>query len=343
MIRARGHGGYGWREGLLDFSTNINPLGTPGDLVLLIKEAVDKGAYSHHPTELGDELRSAVARYEGVDEDLVYVFNGATEALQLIIMHLRPRALCTLIPNYTDYLRIARLLGIPTKLIEYWGSSSLRPGIARDCGEGSVLVLSNPNTPLGYLIGAGELMELINEAEGAGVNVIIDESFMDFTSPGSSLIGRVWEFRNLVVVKSYTKFLAIPGLRVGAAFTRMGIEDLVPTWPVNSIAEYAVSRYLPRAHEFREETVNFVLREGRRLLESLMNLGLEVIKSKTHYLTFRGAPGLWAELRKHGILIRDLSNVPPLGPGYFRVSLRSPSQNDLLIKALSDALGSKIK
>lgn len=336
MVSFRGHGGGGWKEGLLDFSTNINPLGTPKELTLFIRNAVEQGVYSHHPSELGDDLRESIAKYEGTDEGLVYVFNGATEALQLIMMYLRPRVFCTVVPNYTDYFRIARLIGINAKTTEYWGSHHINEDFIKECGANSMLVVSNPNTPLGYLMEPDDLLSIISIAEELKMYVLVDESFMDFVEPGKSLINKTRELRNLIIVKSYTKFLAIPGLRVGAAFSSIDLEDLVPTWPVNSITEYAVSKYLPKALDFREETLGFIGREGRRVLNEMESLGIEIFKSRTHYFTFKGHPNLWIELKKRGVLIRDLSNVQSLGPGFFRFSLRKPQDNDELIKALMD-------
>ncbi|WP_243671290.1 aminotransferase class I/II-fold pyridoxal phosphate-dependent enzyme [Vulcanisaeta sp. JCM 16161] len=258
---ARGHGGYGWRYGLIDMSSNMNPLGTPKELIELIREGVDKGHYSHYPTELGDELRDSLAGFEGVGPGFTYVFNGATEALQLLFMHLRPRRVLIPIPNYGDYLRLGKLVNADIRLIEYWGRGDLVRLLINDATPGVIVVLSNPNSPMGYLIKREQLLDLTEELGRRNGVLIIDESFMDFVRTDESLIRDALRYDNVFIVKSYTKFLAIPGLRVGAVFTKIEIEDLVPTWPVNSITEYAVSRYMKHAHGFKELTIKYVEEE----------------------------------------------------------------------------------
>ncbi|ADY01539.1 class I/II aminotransferase [Vulcanisaeta moutnovskia 768-28] len=335
---ARGHGGYGWKYGLIDLSSNMNPLGTPKELIYLIEEAVEQSHYSHYPTELGDELREALASYEGIDPSMTYVFNGATEALQMLIMHLRPRRVVIPIPNYSDYIRISRLVNTEIVLTEYWNLGSLSDLILDKITTGTVFMLSNPNSPMGYLIHRDELLSLAEEIKRQGSLVIVDESFMDFVKDNQSLIKYVDEYENIIVVKSYTKFLAIPGLRIGAVYTRINIEDLVPTWPTNSIVEYAVSRFMNHAHEFRELTVNYVYEERSRVFNALRELNINYYDSSTHYFVIKHRPSLGDDLLKFNFLIRDLSNIPPLSKGYFRVSIRSVDIDNEFLNALSKVI-----
>lgn len=311
------------------------PLGTPKELIELIKESVDHDHYSHYPTELGDELRDSLANFEGIGPEFTYVFNGATEALQLLFMYLRPRRVIIPIPNYGDYLRLSKLVNAETRLIEYWGGrGDFVSSLINDAVPGTIVVLSNPNSPMGYLIKREQLLKLAEELGKRGGALIVDESFMDFVRIRESLIRDALNHDNVFIVKSYTKFLAIPGLRVGAVFTKVGIEDLVPTWPINSIAEYAVSRYMKYAHGFRELTIKYVEEERRRVLNSLRELGIEYYESTTHYFVIRHKPWLSEELIKHGFLIRDLSNIPPLTKGYFRISVKSRDVNNDFLNAL---------
>ncbi len=202
----------------------------------------------------------------------------------------------------------------------------------------TAVVLSNPNSPMGYLIKRESLIGLAEELSRRSGVLIVDESFMDFVKSNESLIRDSLRYDNVFVVKSYTKFLAIPGLRVGAVYTKANIEDLVPTWPVNSIAEYAVSRYMKHARGFRELTIKYVEEERSRVLNSLRSLGISYYESATHYFVIRHQPWLNEELLKRGFLIRDLSNIPPLTKGYFRVSIKTREVDDSLLNALLEIM-----
>ncbi|GGI83033.1 class I and II aminotransferase [Vulcanisaeta souniana JCM 11219] len=316
-------------------SSNMNPLGAPRELIELIRRGVDEEHYAHYPTELGDELRMALAEYEGVNYGVTYVFNGATEALQVLIMWLRPGHIIIPIPNYSDYLRLSQLVNARIELVEYWGHDGILDTLLNRLGPNALLILSNPNSPMGYLVKRDYLLMLVEELRRCGGILIVDESFMDFVRNRESLIRDSLSYDNVFVVKSYTKFLAIPGLRVGAIYTKADIEHLVPTWPVNSIAEYAVSKYMKQANGFRESTISYIENEKARLTKVLNELGINYYDSVTHYLVIRHQPWLGEELLKLNFLIRDLSNVPPLTRGFFRVSIRSRDINDLFLNALS--------
>ncbi|MFB6469640.1 MAG: pyridoxal phosphate-dependent aminotransferase [Vulcanisaeta sp. AZ3] len=335
-MNTRGHGGFGWKHGLIDLSSNINPLGPPGELMELIKEATEQAQYTHYPTELGNDLREGLAKYEGVDSSLTYVFNGATEALQLLIMYLRPRRIVMPIPNYSDYGRIAKLMNIELTTLEYWGSGDLVEKIHNKLVRGAMVIISNSNSPMGYLIQRNELLEMAEELVRYDGLLLVDESFMDFVKDEQSLIKDIDQHENIIVVKSYTKFLAIPGLRVGAAYSKIDIEDLVPTWPINSIAEYAVSKYMKHAAEFRKNTITFINTERNKVLRTLEDLGINYYPSVTHYFVIKHEPWLNDELMKRGFLIRELSNIPPLTKGYFRFSLRESNINDAFLNALRE-------
>ncbi|MEZ0320109.1 MAG: aminotransferase class I/II-fold pyridoxal phosphate-dependent enzyme [Pyrobaculum sp.] len=221
------HGGTSWAEReVLDFSDNLNPLGPPQKFLELIREAVERRVYLKFPANLAEEVLS---EYEGVD---VTLFDGATEALEVVLSSLRPKRLLLPWPTYSDYVRIARAFGLEVVTGEL-------EELARRAGPRDVVILCNPNNPTGALFRRDQVLELNRALSLRGASLVADESFLDFVDEESAA-------PDVLVVKSYGKILAVPGLRLGAILGDIN-PDLKPPWRVNSIADYALYHTGPEA------------------------------------------------------------------------------------------------
>lgn len=298
------HGGTTWAEPPRpDFSDNLNPLGPPPGLEDAVEEAVRKRTYLKFPAHLAEET---LAQYEGVR---VVAFNGATEALLAVLAWLKPKRVVVPWPNYTDYLRVAELLGVP----------ALKAGPER-AGEGDVVIISNPNNPLGTYLKRGDVLELAAGLKRRGARLLVDESFIDFAGGETAA-------PDVPVVKSYGKLLAAPGLRVGAALGDVP-PDVVPPWRINSIADYAIYAVGAEAlRRHRERTVVYVKEEAPRVAEAASKCA-EVLPSDVHFFVVRGP-------RPSGVKVRGLDSHGM--PGAYRVSIKTPQLNDLLVEAICSA------
>ncbi|MEL9990754.1 MAG: histidinol-phosphate transaminase [Thermoproteus sp.] len=298
------HGGTSWAEReVLDFSDNLNPLGPPQRLIELIREAVERKVYLKFPANLAEEVLS---EYEGVN---VTLFNGATEALEVALSSLRPKRLLLPWPTYSDYVRIARAFGLEVVRGEL--GELVRRAEPRD-----VLILCNPNNPTGALFRRDQVLELNRALSLRGASLIVDESFLDFVEEESAA-------PDVLVVKSYGKILAVPGLRLGAILGDID-PDLKPPWRVNSIADYAVYHIGSEAlRGHRAATREYVSAESPRVQDALSKC-VDVFKSPLHFFIIRG--------RTDVVKIRPLDDLGLAGLS--RVSIKGREENDILIKAL---------
>ncbi len=295
------HGGTSWAErGVLDFSDNSNPLGAPPGFEDALRAAVEEGVHRFFPAHLAEEV---LQEYEGVD---VTVFNGATEALLYALLDLKPRRVIVVWPSYGDYLRIAALLGVDAVKVPPWRLEAIR--------QGDVVVLCNPNNPLGYSWPRDVVLDFIRDVERRGGKVLVDESFLDFVD-GETVAPEA------PVVKSYGKFLATPGLRIGALLYRHASP---PPWRVNSIADYALySLGAEKLRRHRERTVAYLKEEKPRVENAVRNC-VRLIPSAVHFYTALGEP-------PRGVKTRPLWDKGVRG---FRFSLKTPQVNDVLIQKL---------
>ena len=325
---------------LLDFSQNINPLGAPRDALEAARRALyeDSGRYP----DLGyTGLREALAAYLSVGAEMVVPTNGGAEAL-----FLAARAAATggralvLEPTFSEYAAAALASGMePVRKVARRREEDFGwdPTSYRDLEGVSVVFLCNPNNPTGDMLGREEVLEVAACVEEAGAVLVVDEAFADFV-PEISVTDMV--DRGLWVARSFTKFFAIPGLRLGCLVCddAARVQALQPSWPVNAVAAAAGIAAVGDSG-FAEASKAEVARLREGLFEALDALpGLQPFPGAANFLLVRGADGLPGRLARRGVLVRGCGPFYGLGPQYFRVAVRSAEENGRLVAAIREEL-----
>jgi threonine-phosphate decarboxylase len=339
-------------DSLLDFSASISPY-APGDELIdsLCKTMRARQALICYPDTNYSVLKDAITRYTGVKATSICVGNGGMSLFAAALRALRSRRCLVLTPAFLEYERVLAACSV-----EYCALALCEErGFAIDAERvidrlkivgADVLLLANPHSPSGRLYTTTELRKLQGRASHLGVDAIVDEAFIDY-APDESLWCEATVSPRLVVLRSLTKFFAMPGLRVGYAVAhpeiRAKLDAAMPLWPVDSIAAEAACLALKNSawiEEIRENN----RRERSWLTEQLRALCLTVFPAAANYLLFKigedvDGMELWRKLiMEHGIVVRSCANFQGLGPRHFRVGVRTRSENERLIAALSDYL-----
>jgi cobyric acid synthase CobQ/L-threonine-O-3-phosphate decarboxylase len=332
---------------ILDFSANINPLGPPEGFRSLISAWT--GDLVHYPDpDCTDLVRAFAARYR-VAENEILMGNGSIELLYLLPQLLGKRRALIPVPAYVDYERAAELAGLAVEWLPLREKESFAPDlavIAAALRGDEIVFLGRPNNPTGHLIPAAALRDL---ASSHPQTVFVsDEAFADFAPEAETLIasGRP---ANIIILKSLTKFYAMPGLRLGGVVAAPDLirrlRDRTPPWSVNTLAQVVGSAAL-RDTAYAEETLRFVRDRREDLFAELQALpGLTVYPGTANFLLLRSdrrnidAPEIARRLLADGIAIRDCSNFTGLDRRFFRIAVRTETENDRLLGALRKALG----
>lgn len=310
------------------------------------------GQLCHYPDPDYAALRCALADYHQVPADWVLPGNGAAELLTWAARDLAEGAAvgCHLLtPAFGDYGRALAAFGVPIQpwplsLGEMTGDGSLLNAIAWPEVEAAGILINNPHNPTGRLFSIDSLKPLLDRAD----TVIVDEAFMDFVLPDQqqSLIGELDRYPNLVVLRSLTKFYTLPGLRIGYA---LGHPDRLhrwqrwrDPWPVNALAAAAAIAAV-QDEPFQTRTWDWLPPVRTALFEGLQAMpGLRPLAGTANFLLVKTtipAPILQEKLlRSHRVLIRDCMSFPELGADYFRVAVRTTSENERLLTALGQAI-----
>jgi len=326
-------------EDLLDFSQNINPLGAPPEALEAARRALYEES-GHYPDLEYAELRGALAEYLGVPPENVVPTNGGAEALFLAAGAAGAGGALVLEPTFSEYAAAAHAAGkevVRRVARRQEESFALDHAALDDLGGISVVFLCNPNNPTGESLGHREVLEVADRVRQAGAVLIVDEAFADFV-PGISVAEMVDE--GLWVARSFTKFFAIPGLRLGCLVCDDAerVLRLQPSWPVNAVAA-AAGVAAVRDGSFSEASVAEVARLRGDLFGVLDGLdGLQPFLGAANFLLIRGPEGLAGRLARRGVLVRGCGPFIGLGSEYFRIAVRGEDENGRLISALKEDL-----
>ncbi|MBH0178347.1 MAG: threonine-phosphate decarboxylase [Nitrospira sp.] len=339
---------------LLDFSASINPLG-PSPLVW---RAVLKARHllSHYPDPECWELRQALAQRWQCNPEQLVVGNGSMELIHALPAALNLRHLLLVQPTFAEYAATmartgGRVTGVSAKRSDGYALpiDRLRRILCAQPKQSysyDGIVLCNPNSPTGQVCDAADLMELAQAAKRRGIWLIVDESFADYC-PERSLLPRKGRFSRLVVLRSLTKFYALPGLRVGYAVADAPVTQRLrrhlPPWSVSAMGQVAALAAL-EDQPHAQRSLQFITKERVRFAAGLAGMpGCTVLPTYANYI-FMELPRGWhaatmaARLRRDGLLIRDCSDMPGASARSIRVAVRSRRDNDRLLRTLAGAL-----
>ncbi len=357
MKNSYSHGGnywqvakrYGFSPGeVLDFSANINPWTNSPGIEEIVRVNV-KNIY-HYPDPQCTELIKQISQYLDVGRENILAGNGSTELIYLAARVLLPRRALILAPTFFEYERALKTCRAEPKFLflkESQGFSVSIQKIIRATEDVETIFICNPNNPTGTFFPKEKLLKLVEIIEEKRIALILDESYLDFKYPGESLIGEAQKSNYLLVLKSFTKFFGIAGLRLGYGIGgRRVIEKMAhfkEPWTVNSLAQVAGAYLLRNKHRIKKirEAVG---KESEFLFGQLSRIaGLKPYPPGANFILVKIETGLSSsklqeELAKAGILIRDCSNFAGLNDKFFRVAVRKREENLRLIDSLREAI-----
>ena len=329
-----GHGDDAYRYGgqiKTDFSSNIY---YGADLSALQAHLAGRfGIVAHYPEPEPTSLEKILARKLGVADNTIMVTSGATEAIYLIAQLYSGWASIIPQPTFTEYEDACKVYN---HLLSYNADDELEV-----LPEDRIYWLCNPNNPTGNVVNTLLLRHIIRKHPR--YLYVIDQSYKDYTLSPMLQPKDMTDCYNVMLVHSLSKTYCIPGLRLGYIFASPIIIDRLrqirQPWTVNAIAIEA-GKYLLENDPKMIPDLPAYLTEAQRLRKNLSAIhGLLVMDTAAHFMLVNMDRGNTYDLKQwlidhYGILVRDASNFRGLDNHCFRVTARSPEENDLLVEAL---------
>ena len=328
--------------GVIKLASNENPFGpSPRALEAIAREAKNLQIYPDQKSLL---LREALAKKFGLSDDRVVCGNGEDDLLQIIgATYLKPGDEVVIARHaFSVYELVARLFDarpvfVPLKDL----ALDLDALAAAVTGKTKIVFLTNPNNPTGTAFSAAQLAAFLEKVP-ANVLVVIDEAYAEFAEsrefPDS--VKYVKEGRGVMVLRTFSKFYGLAGLRLGYALAR---PDLIAPM-LKAKMPFNVSRLAQAGGLAALEDKAFLQKtlqnnsDGKKYLSGeLDKLGLAYKKSEANFIFVdlkRPADEFFMEMMKRRVIIRPLTSFGL--PEAVRVSIGTPEQNKKLIESLKE-------
>ncbi|MDD5727425.1 MAG: cobyric acid synthase [Victivallales bacterium] len=332
---------------ILDFSSNINPLGPPEFLRAAVSRALDN--IVHYPDPAAERLIAAAAEVYGATEQNIVAGNGSEQLIYAIPRAFGLKKALIAVPAYIDYEKSCRLAGLEVNYAYLDETDDFAPVSAKldKLVEADTLVfIGHPGNPAGTAMPKEDLLKLAKKHPEAVF--VIDEAFADFCGGKFSVLPDIPP--NMVILRSLTKFYAIPGLRLGLAFASESNAALIraqlPPWSVNTIAQETGIKILTGSEEYARETRTKVDELRRDFSGRLAKLGLKVFPGLANYLLLKlpaEQPEIYDKLldkllKEYHIAVRNCADFSGLSSRFFRVAVKNQDDNAHFIAALRQVL-----
>lgn len=352
---------------VVDFSANINPLG-PSQRGLDALNAQLR-YISHYPDATNDDVLNAIADTYEMDKHQIIVGNGAAELLYAICRLPGYTGAFVPAPGFSEYKEALEASKIPVRDIFYrpWEDDNGKPyfevpylaletfAAELKGQDGRIIVfLGNPNNPDGTLLDKDHIRTVASMLKDANSLLVIDESFIDFVGNDPlqdnehSMRSLVNEFDNIIVVHSFTKFYAVPGLRIGAAFANetliTQLQQYIPSWSVNTLAQ-AYTKAALNDVDYIKRTKQELNEERAFMYNALDDIeGITVYPPSANFILFQvNQEGITAnyineELKKYNMIVRNCDSYVGLTNHWVRIAIKDHDTNIKLVDKLTNIL-----
>lgn len=328
------HGGDVYRNPIeYDFSINVNPLGMP----LASIQAAHEGVVltGRYPDYKAEQLCHAIAKAKQIPADRIIPGNGAAELLYVLGQTIPEKAL-TIAPTFTGYAEAVAAGGG-----ELTYASDEQELLAKMDDSIRLVFLCNPNNPTGTLFTREQILRVLAKAEAMQAYVCVDECFLPFLEEEASysMLPYLAKHPRLLVLRAFTKIYCMAGLRLG--YLACGDTELqsrirakLQPWNTSIPAQMAGIAALSDT-EYLAKTRENLQAERAYLVPRLRELVAEVYDGYGNFLLFHDEPDLKERMLEVGVLIRACGDFEGLDDTYFRIGIRSHSENQEFIRRLA--------
>jgi threonine-phosphate decarboxylase len=340
------HGGvYSVNPNLVrvDCSSSINPLGTPRKAIAAIKMNFNLLAPKYPDPECR-ELKKSMSRYLGIDPEWISVGNGAIEVIYWFAQAAFVKGQVVIpVPTFCEYEHASQKMGAKVTFVQLHNFELEADQVIEKARRADAIFLCNPNNPTGILA-TKQIMKIIENVDSS-TRILVDECFIELADNpnANTIIRRISEFDNLVILRSLTKSFGLAGLRVGYSVCNRTLAKKLSAnkipWNVNALAQVAGvaaladRRYLSKARAL-------VKKERKFLYDNIGKLkSFSPLRSDSNYFLvhLHGRNSTQFRdvlLKKTGVLVRDCSTFTGMDSRYIRLAVKTHRENMLLLKAL---------
>jgi threonine-phosphate decarboxylase len=329
---------------IIDFSSNINPLGPSPRAVKSIKSNLK--TLPVYPDPESSDLKKILQKYIKIPSSQIVVGNGATEIIYNFCRAFLSSKTNVLIPipTFGEYEAAARLSGAKITFFKTFDLEKNIDNFISKLPHNGCIFICNPNNPTGHLISKNNLEKIVLHAKRKNSLVFVDECFIELVPQhDESIINMIKKNDNLIILRSLTKSFGLAGIRIGYGVSSKTIISILNKikipWNVSGLAQKAAKESL--------FTPNYMSRSRKLISQELEYLKTNISKldkfdcydSVTNFILIKtkiDSSLLQKKLLQKKILIRDCSNIRGLNHNFIRIAVKTRKENQKLLRALKE-------
>jgi len=333
------------------YNANLNPLGVPKSVKTTLMNSID--SIGHYPGDY-KELKKVIATYANCKADQVVLGTGSSDLLRLYIALLAPKKAMVIVPTSSEYEHVLSIYGC--KIKEYTLDEKkdfafdVDDYISKLDKQVDLAIIGNPNNPTSQIVTREDMTKIATACKEKGIFLIIDEMYIEFTDDYKQLtaVPLVEEFDNIAILRSISKFFAMPGLRFAYAIMnneeQMSIIDITTTPNNISTLTIAACKAMFTDSEYISMSRSQVHTE-RNLIYSAMSTdkNVHIVKPYGSFAIVKllnpnvNASKMAEICNTRGLVIRNCSDIKGLDDSYIRFCFMNPKQNDLLVNTILES------
>lgn len=331
---------------ILDFSVSINPYGPPPEIQLNLNLSNVK----EYPDPHSKELTKLLASVNNVDEENIFIGNGSAEIIALLFFCFvkKKDVVVSLWPSFGEYYHYANItqskfIPITLNLPDFRLNLNTISRLIKEYHP-KLFFFCNPNNPTGNYYSEKEVVSIL-EGLPETILFILDEAYVNLVLSKWNSVKLLRRFKNMIILRSLTKDYALTALRLGYSMASKEMTSFLrsacPSWNINILAQRS-GLCIFNNKTFLEKSVLLLHKEKNRIGKVLRKFGYHMLPSSVNFylLEVRNAKEATGLLLSNNIYVRDCTNYGL--PQYLRISVKSPKENNHLLKVLSN-LAYKIK
>lgn len=335
------------------YNSNLNPMGIPESVKKALSDNIE--SIVKYPDIYYDNLKKAIATYAKCNEDCIVLGNGSSDMLRMFTAIIGPKKALLLKPSATEYENVLTIFGCEIDFFELDEEKDFELDVhelvsSLDSSY-DMIVIGNPNNPTSQIISRDDIETLAEVCKRLDIFLVVDEMYIEFVEKYENItaISLTDEYDNLVVMRSISKFFAVPGLRL--SYSIMNNPDysavLEITTTPNSVSTLTAAAC---CEMFKDSSYIMASRSQikteRNLIYSAMSTSkkIKLYKPYANFMLVKiledhvFANDVEERCKVKGIIIRNCENIRGLSNKYIRFCFMKPEQNDLLVNTILESL-----
>ncbi len=335
------------------YNANLNPMGVPESVKKILSESISR--IGRYPADYYPGLKKAISAYTGCDEKHVVLGSGSTDLIRLFISLVSPKKALLPTPSATEYESSLSIYGCDTDYYELSEEADYRLDvsdfISRLDSSYDMVILGNPNNPTSQIILREDIKSIADACKEHDIFLLIDEMYIEFTENYRELTSTALlsSYDNIAVLRSISKFFAVPGLRVSYGFVAnddlLNMVNIISTPNSISTLTAIACTELLKDKAYIEESGSQIFTE-RNLIYSAMatNKNVRLFKPYANFMLIKilkddvTAGRLAEACNLKGMVIQKCDDFRGLDEKYVRFCFMKPAQNDLLVNTMLELL-----